>query len=288
MKIKTKIIPIICALGLMAAYPVTGVENNTKDRYKDVKKLKITNSYMKWFNYTGIVDEAKYSEVERTYKNGDVLTETDFGFDGTIDYSVMKHVKTWSAGGSQIMIVEEDYGNNGKIDLITTYKHLMGGSRTEVDLDADGKVDYTITEMLVPKGKITEQLDRDGIAFYRATQKCLDDGSILTEYDLFADGVIEYDTVEKFLSRSLKVTQYTAYDKEGNVKHDFLSEKTLPDGTKLSEYDIGYDGTVDQRQRKQIVKHGPCSTTRTYELEEKGDGVVTYQEIEDVLELDLL
>ncbi|MDP2907040.1 MAG: hypothetical protein Q8O03_03805 [Nanoarchaeota archaeon] len=288
MKFKKKIIPIICALGLMAAYPATGLDNPTKDRYKDVKKLKITNSYFKWFNDTGIIDQAKYSEVERTFKNGDVLTETDCGIDGTIDYIVMKHVKVSDKHGYKTVVVEEDLGNDGKIETITTYKHMLGGSRTEVDLGADGKVDYTIAEMLVSKGKITEYLDGNGVATHRETQKFLEDGSILTEHDVFADGKIDYISVEKVLSDGIKVTQYTSYDKDGDEKYDFLSEKTLPDGTKVSEFDIGYDGTIDQRQREKVTSNLPGSTTRVYELEAKGDGVVTYQNIDEILEFDLL
>jgi hypothetical protein len=287
MKFKKKIIPLICALGLMAAYPATGLDNPTKDRYKDVKKIKITNSYFKWFNDIGIVDQAKYSEVERTFKNGDVLTETDCGIDGTIDYVVMKHVKVSDEHGCKTVVVEEDLGNDGKIETIITYKHLLGGSRTEVDLGADGKVDYIVTEMLVSKGKITEYSDGNGVATHRETQKFLEDGSILTEHDVFADGKIDYTSVEKVLSNGIKVTKYTSYGKSGNEKYDLLSEKTLPDGTKVSEFDMGYDGTIDQRQREKITKHGPCSTTRTYELEAKGDGIVTYQNIDQILEVDI-
>jgi hypothetical protein len=190
-------------------------------------------------------------------------------------------------GGGQIMIVEEDVGNDGKIDHITTYKHLLGGSRTEVDNNADGKAEYVISEMLVSKGKITEYLDDNGVATYRETQKCLDDGSILAEIDVLADGRIDYISVEKVLSDGIKVTKYTSYDKSGNERYDFLSEKTLPDGTKVSEFDMGYDGTIDQRQREKVVSNLPGSTTRVYELEAKGDGVVTYQNIDEILEVDI-
>ncbi len=287
MNLKKKIIPIICALGLMSAYPVAGLENKVDSRYKDVKKIKITHSYFKWFNDTGIVDEAKYSEVERTYKDGRILTETDCGIDGTIDCVVMKYVKVSDEHGYKTVVVEEDLGNDGKIDTITTYKHMLGGSRTEVDLGADGEIDYIITEMLVSKGKITEYLDGNGSVTYRETLRCLDDGSILTEIDVLADGRIDYISVEKVLSNGIKVTQYTSYDKDGNEKYDFLSEKTLPDGTKVSEFDMGYDGTIDQRQREKVTSNLPGSTTRVYELEAKGDGVVTYQDIEEILEFDI-
>jgi len=288
MKIKKKILPIICALGMMSAYPVIGLENNTKDCYKDVKKVKLTSSYIKWTNDSGRVEEARTSTVERTYKNGDVLTEVDCGFDGTIDYVIMKHVKISGMNGCKTTIIEEDIGNDGKIEKIVTYKQMLGGSRVEVDTNADGKMEYAVSEMLVSKGKITEYLDSNGVATYRETQTCLDDGSIMTEHDLFADGKIDYKTIEKFLSDGIKVTKYISYDKEGNEKYGFMSEKTLPDGTKVSEFDSGYDGTIDQRQREKIVKHNPYSTTRTYELEPKGDGVVTYQEIEEVFEFDLI
>ncbi len=287
MNMKKKILPIICALGLMSAYPAAGLDNKTDSRYNDVKKVKITNSYFKWFNDNGIIDEAKYSEVERTYKNGDVFTETDVGIDGTIDYTIMKHVKVSNEHGYKTVTVEEDIGNDGKIDHITTYKHLLGGSKIEVDDNADGKAEYIISEMLVSKGKITEYSDSNGVVDYRETKTFLDDGSILTEIDAFADGRIDHRSVEKVLVDGIKVTKHTSYDKFGNEKYDFLSEKTLPDGTKVSEFDMGYDGTIDQRQREKVTRHSPNSTTRIYELEAKGDGVVTYQSIDEILELDI-
>lgn len=286
-KLYKKVFPVICALSLMSAYPVTGLENKVDD-YEGVKKIKIIHSVTKEFNDDSLESEDKYIQIEKTYKDDKTLTEVDLGIDGVIDATVMKYKKVYNQDGCVTTVIEEDVGNDGKMDYRETHKHMLGGSITEIDLDADGEVDGIITEMLCSGGVIIKEYDlnADGIVGQRE-KKTYTSSGVVTEYDIFADGFIDYIVTEKTLEDGGKVVETKYYNKNGGEAVEILTEEVLPDGTRLKETDFDNDGTIDYREREKVTRISPIFTTKLHEVERKGDGKVTYQNIEEILEIEI-
>ncbi|MBM3199938.1 hypothetical protein FJZ53_03285 [Candidatus Woesearchaeota archaeon] len=287
-----KLLPFICALGITTAYPAAGIENNTKGCYKDVKKVKITRSTLQWFNDYDVKTESKFIIVERTYKDGRVLTEYDMGIDGvldgTADYEVMRYEKVYRDNGCETTVIEEDRGNDGTIDYRKTHKQMLGGSVTEEDFGADGKIDVKITEMLCSGGVIIrDYYGADGKIGTREKKIFAGPGITVTQNDLLADGFIDSIETETVLDNGDRILETKVYGTDGSESVYLLTEKNMPDGSRVTEFDMNNDDIPDYRERETLTKFLGGAYTKVREVEKNADGKVNYRSIEEVLELDI-
>lgn len=163
----------------------------------------------KAYQYYGILDEKPYgTTIEKMLADGTEIIEYKSSDGKVSDKTVVRKLNDRTK-------VTECYSFD-KLYYKATKKESENGIKTEIDDDADGKIDQIKTE------------------------KRLSDGTEIREYKA-SDGKMYWTEIEKRPDDTTRIIEYKEPDGESTI----TIERLLDDGTKIKEIDYHADGRID-------------------------------------------